>query len=107
MSLLIEGLSMPKKPTTLYVQPDGRVWIMNGGERKLKAVEVKEPHGNLIDRDVLLDSFRETVQKCEKWMEEVKDDEETLPYARQAYCSFVEAKLRTFGMPVVVEEVSE
>ena len=105
MSLLIKGLSMPEKPVTLRIMPDGKVWLMSGSDRKLEAVEVK---GNLINRDVLLDSFRDTIKKCEEWMDQVKDDEETLPYARQAFCSFVEAKLRTYDMPLVVEaEVSE
>ena len=49
MSVLIRGLSMPKEPVTLYLKPDGRVWLMSGSDRKLEAVEVKEPHGRLVD----------------------------------------------------------
>ena len=94
---------MPEKPVTLRILPDGKVWMMGGSDLKLEAVEIKTPHGVLIDREPLLNSFRETIKDCKKWMEEVENDEETLPYARQAFCSFVEAKLRLCGEPIAAE----
>lgn len=41
MSLLIKGLSMPEKPVTLRIMPDGKVWMMGGSDRKLTAEEAK------------------------------------------------------------------
>ena len=49
MGIYITGLLMPEKPVTLRIMPDGKVWMMGGRDRKLEAVEVKEPHGRLID----------------------------------------------------------
>ena len=49
MGIYIKGFSMPKEPVTLYLKPDGRVWVLAGSDRKLEAVEIKEPHGRLVD----------------------------------------------------------
>lgn len=56
MSILIEGMEMPKvgiKIITIYA--DGKV-LYDGDY--IKAVSVQEPHGRLIDADALL-------KKCE------------------------------------------
>ena len=51
MSLLIQGMPMPDKPATLRIMPDGKVWLMEGSKKKLRATEIPTPHGRLIDAD--------------------------------------------------------
>ena len=62
MSIYIKGMKLPKEGryAVIRVIPDGTVFaeclgIGDGTEElpKLKAVEVKEPHGRLIDADKL------------------------------------------------------
>ena len=59
MSILIRGMDMPKKQTTVVIRPDGRAWVMSGGDRKLEAEELR---GGLIWRGTVQDML---LQECE------------------------------------------
>ena len=53
MSILINGMEMPKTPVLFCVHPDGKVFAdLEGNWREYKAVPVPE-HGRLIDADAL------------------------------------------------------
>lgn len=60
------------------------------------------PHGDLIDRDVLRASIRESIEECHKWADEV--DKDTMMYARisQSLGTFVECSLRAKAAPTVI-----
>ncbi len=55
MGLYIAGLRMPKPGTytKFTVYSDGRVVLHFGGKYIGDAVEIKDPHGRLIDADAL------------------------------------------------------
>ena len=61
------------------------------------------PHGDLIDRDALRASIRESIEECHKWADEV--DKDTMMYARisQSIGTFVECSLRAKAAPTVIE----
>lgn len=53
MSILINGMKMPKSPVLFCIHPDGKVFAdLEGGWREYKSVPVP-PHGRLIDADEL------------------------------------------------------
>ena len=56
---------------------------------------------DLIDKDALIESFRETVTHAFEWKERVKGDEITSLCADRAIIDFTEAKLRVESMPTV------
>ena len=60
------------------------------------------PHGDLIDRDALRESIRESVEECHKWADEV--DKDTMMYARisQSLGTFVECSLRAKAAPAII-----
>jgi hypothetical protein len=62
MGLYIAGLRMPKPGTytKFTVYGDGRVVLHFGGKYVGDAVEVKKPHGRLIDADAM-------IRELEKW----------------------------------------
>lgn len=64
-------------------------------------------HGRLIDADALRTSFRESIEECRKWANEV--DTDTMMYARisQSVGTFVEASLRTQAQPTIIEADEE
>lgn len=60
MSVFIPGMKMPKKGfVTVDILSDGRVLLYNT-DTVFKAVEIKTPHGRLIDADALEDMELET-----------------------------------------------
>lgn len=65
------------------------------------------PHGDLIDRDVLRASIRESIEECHKWADEV--DKDTMMYARisQSLGTFVECSLRAKAAPTVIPASEE
>ena len=60
------------------------------------------PHGDLIDRDALRASIRESIDECHKWADEV--DKDTMMYARisQSLGTFVECSLRAKAAPTII-----
>jgi hypothetical protein len=64
-----------------------------------------EKHGRLGDLDELKASFAESINECKKWIKELEENEdnETMPLANQAFCTFVEAALRLKSIPTIVE----
>lgn len=57
MSVLIKGMEMPKQNDVLVVREiNGKVYIKHEGHYGFEGriVEVKEPHGDLIDKDKLM-----------------------------------------------------
>lgn len=64
-----------------------------------------EKHGRLGDLDELKTSFADSINECKKWIKELEEngDNETLPLANQAFCTFVEAALRLKSIPTIVE----
>lgn len=69
---------------------------------KCPLVEVP-PHGRLIDADKLRASFKESIEECRVWANEIDND--TMMYARvsQSLGTFVEASLRVKAAPTVIE----
>lgn len=60
MSVLLQGLSMPKgNPRTINIYRDG-VWCDAYTTENGKAIEV-QPHGRLVDSDALLDLLNNCV----------------------------------------------
>lgn len=58
MSILIQGMEMPKEMRTLTIFPNGYVAVHNSFdtfESETKAIQIP-PHGRLIDADELLTS---------------------------------------------------
>lgn len=55
MSVLI-NMEMPTSPVLFCIHPDGKVFAdLEGGWREYKVAPIP-PHGDLIDRDALLDT---------------------------------------------------
>ena len=66
MSILIKGMEMPKAGELLCIDilPDGKVYIHLDLENKRIATAVSvPPHGDLIDRGVLLDAMFKLVDE--------------------------------------------
>lgn len=59
-------------------------------------------HGDLIERDALRASIRESIEECHKWADEV--DKDTMMYARisQSLGTFVECSLRAKAAPTII-----
>lgn len=58
----------------------------------------------LIDADALKDSLRESYEACQRWENDSKD-EDTKTRAIAARDTFLEAILRTNGMPTIKPEI--
>lgn len=60
------------------------------------------PHGDLIERDALRASIKESIEECNKWADEV--DKDTMMYARisQSIGTFVECSLRAKAAPTII-----
>ena len=77
MSIFIPGMKMPKDgPIAIWVWPDGRVHP-NGFYRTedwtdKKAVEIKTPHGRLVDAGIFGEQLMElaisTESQSQKWL---------------------------------------
>ena len=66
-------------------------------------VEIK-PHGDLIDRDALYQSIKESMNECHKWANEIPKDNEMYCRVSQALGTFLECALRTKNAPTIIEE---
>ena len=100
MGILIKGMEMPKDGChhMICIYADGTV---STGGRVYMAVSVP-PHGRLIDADVLLASFKESIDECHKWANEIPNETEMYARVSQSLGTFVECSLRTKGMPTVI-----
>ena len=102
-------MEMPTSPVLFCIHPDGKVFAdLEGNWREYKAVPVP-PHGRLIDADALRKSFRESVEECHKWADEMRkaENEEMVIRAEQALGTFVECSLRAKNAPTIVPSEEE
>ena len=106
MGVYIKGMEMPKteeESRLLILTPDGVTCLtqLGLGNQKFDAIEIP-PHGDLIDRDVLRASFKESIDECHKWANELNIETSMYVVARQSLGTFIECSLRTKGMPTVI-----
>ena len=66
-------------------------------------VEIK-PHGDLIDRDALYQSIKESMNECHKWANEIPKDNEMYCRVSQALGTFLECALRAKNAPTIIEK---
>ena len=68
-------------------------------------IEVPTPHGRLIDADALRKSFKESVDECDKWVDEMRksENDEIAIRAEQALSTFVECSIRVKNAPTIIE----
>ena len=62
MSILIKGMEMPDKVTTIVIFPEGKARVFRQDidhDEWLTAIEVPTPHGRLIDADALREDWLE------------------------------------------------
>ena len=116
MSILI-NMEMPKNCEEckfswwdvhhLYCEADGKPWGLkvteyaDGRHPDCPLTEIPQ-HGRLIDADVLLASFKESIDECHNWANEIPNETEMYARVSQALGTFVECGLRTKGMPTVI-----
>ena len=75
------------------------------GKRHPRCPLVNVPeHGDLIDRAALRESFRESIEACHKWADEMREaeNEEMVIRAEQSLGTFVECSLRAKAAPAVI-----
>lgn len=116
MSILIKGMEMPKScmlcPFCVEeADPANGEMCMVTGKLMPPCTRVRledcplvpvPPHGDLIERDALRASIRESIEECHKWADEV--DKDTMMYARisQSLGTFVECSLRVKAAPTII-----
>ena len=105
MGVYIKGMEMPKSCGNCFFDTHCDKWrLRNWGAPPpddCPLVPVP-PHGDLIDRDALRASIRESIEECHKWADEV--DKDTMMYARisQSLGTFVECSLRAKAAPTII-----
>ena len=105
----IKGMEMPtgNDELRLIIHSNGQVIISHKTHyEEAEAVPVP-PHGDLIERDALRASIRESIDECHKWADEV--DKDTMMYARisQSLGTFVECSLRVKAAPIIIPAEAE
>ena len=110
MSVIVKGMEMPVSGTKYRVVEGlkGNKYLTRDGffdGLYYPINPLPEKHGRLGDLDELQALFRECIDECKKWIKELEEngDNETLPLANQAFCTFVEAALRLKSIPTIVE----
>lgn len=124
MSVIVKGMEMPdtceecqvscEVGSDLHCQltDDGNKWGWKKSENGFESRHdwcplrpLPKKHGRLGDLDELQALFRECIDECKKWIQEVEDggDVERILIARQSFNTFVEASLRTRKIPTIVE----
>ena len=115
MSILINGMEMPKHPTAIRIQieADGSVYqnsdkTGNGWalQKNVTATEVPTPHGRLIDADAYHKEIRERYQSAKEWYNEAEDDE-IIGRAEATMITFTECSLTLRKMPTIIEAEGE
>lgn len=104
MGIYIKGMEMPtgNDELRLIIHSNGQVFISHKTYfDEAEAISVP-PNGDLIDRDALRSSIRESIDECRKWADEV--DKDTMMYARisQSIGTFVECSLRAKAAPTII-----
>ena len=105
MSILIKGMKMPKAKECFVVAiTDDGAFVMSETDGKIiyDAIEIPDGHGRLIDADALRDSFRESVNECHQWANEIPSETEMYARVSQALGTFVECSLRTKSAPTII-----
>lgn len=104
MSILINGLAMPKKDEayTLRIWGNGRIEMLEScpsyALSGVKAVEVSAPHGRLIDADAIVNALETTLD--EAVVEETEEGEEVMD--DETYWAIVRALDRIYSAPTVI-----
>lgn len=103
--ILIKGMKMPSDCDSCFIPGSFcHLWINTDvGSRHADCPLISvPPHGDLIDRDALRSSIKESIDECWKWADEVEKD--TMMYARisQSVGTFVECSLRAKAAPVII-----
>ena len=112
MNVLVRGMKMPTccadcdlhNPfsETPYCRRLLQAIPLDGRLENCPLVEV-QPHGRLIDADKLRASFKESVEECRAWANEIDNDTMMCARVSQSLGTFVEASLRVKAMPTVIE----
>ena len=113
MSIIVKGMKMPKTCGECRFSVDGWCYAIASNDDQpgyIKSYEKAKwcplievpPHGDLIDRDVLRASFKESIDECHKWANEIPNETEMYARVSQSLGTFVECSLRTKGMPTVI-----
>ena len=114
MSVLIKGMEMPEYCIDCYFYASNsrndsclllKRTLGNDGDRESDCplAEVPTPHGDLIDRDALYQSIKESMNECHKWANEIPKDNEMYCRVSQALGTFLECALRTKNAPTIIE----
>lgn len=103
--ILIKGMKMPHDGEFKHIRiyDNGDVTVeFSDGEAVIAHASSVPPHGDLIDRDALRSSIKESIDECHKWADEV--DKDTMMYARisQSIGTFVECSLRAKAAPTII-----
>ena len=109
--IYIKGAKMPTEYTGrmfIRIWPDGIADIQYEGAVggwDTQAIELPD-HGDLIDRDEIRKSIRESIQSCKGWRNEIdegrEDYAEMMARIDQTETTFVECSLRLKNAPVVI-----
>lgn len=109
MSILIKGMEMPQCcgycpfEYKKYCMAKPSLMVESADRHPRCPLVPIPPHGDLIERDDLRASIRESIEECQKWADEV--DKDTMMYARisQSIGTFVECSLRAKAAPTIIE----
>ena len=127
MSVIVKGMEMPENcggcrfigscgvlgneewPDIESIMFNDVIGIDGKRDKDCPLRPLPEKHGRLGDLDELKTSFADSINECKKWIKELEEngDNETLPLANQAFCTFVEAALRLKSIPTIVEAEGE
>ena len=112
MSVYIKGMEMPKYCGECRFCVDGWCYVIPEFERQPGEINKAEKtrwcplipvsdHGDLIDREPLRASIKESIDECYKWAKKVNEGE---MYARvsQSLGTFVECSLRIKAAPTII-----
>ena len=119
MSILIKGMDMPENCIKCIMQVGGWCYVSppeidervattvdeaveQGKPDWCPLVEVKTPHGRLIDADKFCDEMKDKQDSCVKWRSETEDDD-IKNHAQGALTAFIECKLTIDNMPIIIE----
>ena len=119
MSVIVKGMEMPDKCEDCFAYRNNAEYdyayctisaanVREDSKARRNLCPLRplpEKHGRLGDLDELQALFRECIDECKKWIQEVEDggDVETILIARQSFNTFVEANLKTRKIPTIVE----
>lgn len=69
MSLILKGIDLPSKPTQIKIYPNGIIFCANEDGiyvPKYQAIQIPNPHGDIIDRNQVFTYSHRDVQNLEE-----------------------------------------